>query len=89
MLVLISYSASGCGETIIDSAKMEAAVKANMEKSQHQKVTSVDCPSGQKVETGATFTCTIEFSNGKSATSTWKIRNEEADVDIVGFKENE
>lgn len=89
MLVLISYSASGCGETIIDSAKMEAAVKANMEKSQHQKVTSVDCPSGQKVETGATFTCTIEFSNGKSATSTWKIRNEEADVDIVGFEKNE
>ena len=55
----------------------------------HQKVTSVNCPSDQKVETGAKFTCTIEFSNGKHATSTWKIRNKEADVDLVGFKQTE
>ncbi len=68
---------------------MEAAVKSNVERSLDQKVTSVDCPSDQKVETGATFNCTIEFSNGKHATSTWKIRNEEADVDIVDFKKTE
>ncbi len=74
---------------MIDSAKLEATIKSNVERSLHQKVTSVNCPSDQKVETGATFTCTIEFSNGKHATSTWKIRNKEADVDLVGFKQTE
>jgi Domain of unknown function (DUF4333) len=89
MLVLLALTASGCASTVIDSAKMEAAVKSNVERSLHQKVTSVDCPSDQKVETGAKFVCAIEFSNGKHATSTWKIRNEEADVDLVGFKKTE
>lgn len=89
MLVLAAFSASGCASTVIDSAKMEAAVKANMERSQHQKVASVDCPSDQKVQTGAKFVCTIEFSNGTHATSTWEIRNKDADVKIVGFKKSE
>lgn len=74
---------------MIDSAKLEATIKSNVERSLHQKVTSVDCPSDQQVETGAKFSCTIEFSNGKQATSTWKIRNKEADVDLVGFEKTE
>lgn len=89
MLVLVAFSASGCAGTVIDSAKLEATIKSNVERSLHQKVTSVDCPSDQKVDPGATFSCTIEFSNGKHATSTWKIRNKEADVDLVGFKKSE
>ena len=89
MLFLVALSASGCASTVIDSAKLEATIKSNMERSLHQKVASVDCPSDQKVETGANFTCTIEFSNGKHATSTWKIRNKEADVKLVGFKKTE
>lgn len=86
MILLAALSASGCGETVVNSEKMEAAVKANVERSLHQKVASVACPSDQKVEPGVTFTCTIEFSDGEHATSTWKIRNKEADVDIVGFE---
>lgn len=89
MLLLVALTASGCAGTVIDSAKLEATIKSNVERSLHQKVTSVNCPSDQKVETGAKFTCTIEFSNGKHATSTWKIRNKEADVDLVGFKQTE
>ncbi len=83
------FFASGCGETVIDSAKLEDTIKANVERSLHEKVTSVDCPSDQKVEVGKTFTCTIEFSNGKHATSTWKIRNKEADVSLIGFEKTE
>jgi hypothetical protein len=85
----VAFFASGCGETVIDSAKLEDTISANVEKSLHEKVTSVDCPSHQKVEPGSTFTCTIEFSNGKHATSTWKIRNEEADVSLIGFEKTE
>lgn len=74
---------------MIDSAKLEATIKSNVERSRHEKVTAVDCPSGQQVEPGAKFNCTIEFSSGKHAISTWRIRNKEADVDLVGFKETE
>ena len=35
---------------------------------------------------GATFSCTVDFSDGKHATVTLKIRNKDADTDLVGFK---
>ncbi len=89
LALALAFAALGCGDTIIDRTKTEDAIKANVERSLNQKVASVECPSDQKVETGKTFTCTIEFSNGDHATSTWKIRNQEADVDIVGFKKTE
>lgn len=89
LVLALAFAALGCGDTIIDSGKTEDTIKANVERSLKQKVASVECPTEQKVEPGKTFTCTIEFSNGDHATSTWKIRNEEADVDIVGFKKTE
>jgi predicted ATP-binding protein involved in virulence len=71
---------------VIDASKAEGAIQTNLERSLHEKVTSVVCPSGQKVEPGNEFTCTIDFANGKHATVTLKIRNKEADTDEVGFK---
>jgi hypothetical protein len=71
---------------VIDASKAEGAIQANLERSLHEKVTSVVCPSGQKVEAGNEFTCTIDFSNGKHATVKLKIRNQEADTDMFGFK---
>jgi hypothetical protein len=73
---------------VIDASKAEGAIQTNLERSLHEKVTSVVCPSDQKVEVGNEFTCTIDFSNGKHATVTLKIRNQEADTDMVGFKYN-
>lgn len=81
--------ASGCGGTTIDSSKAEGAIQTNMERSLHEKVTTVDCPSGQEVEVGATFSCVVHFSDGKQATVKLKIRNKEADTSLVGFKRNE
>ncbi len=72
---------------MIDASKAEGAIQTNLERSRHEKVSSVVCPSGQKVEVGKEFNCTIDFANGKHATVTLKIRNEEADTDVVGFKE--
>ncbi len=77
---------SGCGETVIDDKKSEGAIQSSLEKSLHEKITSVDCPSGQKVEAGKTFTCEVNFSQGKQATATLKILNKEADVSLVGLK---
>jgi Domain of unknown function (DUF4333) len=85
-LLAIAAAAAGCGGTVIDASKAEGAVQADLEKTLHEKITSVDCPSDQKVEAGQTFTCTVSFSDGKQATTTLKIRDKDADVSIVGLK---
>ena len=87
-ILIAGLAVAGCGETVIDSAKTEDAIEANLENSLHEKISSVDCPSDQKVEPGATFTCTVDFTNGKQATATLKIRNKDADVSLVGLKPN-
>jgi hypothetical protein len=87
-LLAVAFAVAGCGETVIDDVKAEGAIKSSLEKSLHEKITAVDCPSDQKVEAGKTFTCTVDFSNGKQATATLKIRNEDADVSLVGLKPN-
>jgi uncharacterized protein DUF4333 len=85
-LLVIAFAAAGCGETVIDDVKAEGAIKSNLEKALHEKITNVDCPSNQKVETGKTFGCAVKFSDGKRATATLKILNKEADVSLVGLK---
>jgi hypothetical protein len=78
--------ASGCGETVIDPVKAEDTIQASLEKSLHEKIKSVDCPSDVKVEAGKAFTCTVDFSKGSQEIATLKIRNEEADVSLVGLE---
>lgn len=85
-LLAIALAAAGCGETLIDSTKTEETIQSNFEKALHEKISSVECPSDQKVEAGQTFTCTVNFSDGKQTTATWKIRNQNADVSLVGLK---
>jgi hypothetical protein len=85
-LSAIAFAAVGCGETVIDSTKAEEATKASLEDSLHEKIASVDCPSGQKVEPGTSFSCTVDFSNGEKEAATLKIRNKEADISIVGLE---
>lgn len=92
VVVAISLAGSlllaGCGDTVIDPAKTEDAVQADLETNFHEKIKVVDCPSDQKVEAGSTFTCTVEYADGEQATATLKIRNEDADVSFVGLKTN-
>jgi hypothetical protein len=76
----------GCGETVIDSAKTEDALQHNLETSLKKKVTAVDCPSDQKVEPKATFTCTVELQDGKTEIATLKILNNDADVSVIGLR---
>jgi threonine dehydrogenase-like Zn-dependent dehydrogenase len=85
-LVVAGILVVGCGDTVIDNTKAEDAIQRNLESSLHRKVSSVSCPSDQKVDPGATFTCTIDFSGGKQAVATLKIINKDADVSLVGLK---
>lgn len=73
---------AGCGDTVIDSKSTEETLQASLEKSLHEKITSVDCPSDVKIEPGKTFTCEVNFPKGKQATATLKIRNKDADISI-------
>jgi major membrane immunogen (membrane-anchored lipoprotein) len=79
---------AGCGDTVIDYTKTEDAIQSDLEKSLHEKITSVDCPADVKVEAGKTFNCTVDYADGKRAIATLKIRNEDADVSFVGLKSN-
>lgn len=85
-LALAALLATGCGGTVIDSAKTEAAIEENLEKSVGQKVSSVECPSGVEVDAGKTFDCTVSLKSGKSETAVLKILNSDADVEVSELK---
>jgi NAD(P)H-hydrate repair Nnr-like enzyme with NAD(P)H-hydrate epimerase domain len=85
-LALAVLLAAGCGETVIDDAKTEAAIEENLQKSVGQKVSSVDCPSGVEVKTDKTFDCTVSLAGGKEETATLKILNSDADVEVTDLK---
>ena len=88
VLVVAGVLVVGCGDTVIDNTKAEDAIQRNLESSLHHSVTSVSCPSNQKVDPGTTFACTVDFAGGKQAVATLKILNKDADVSIVGLKAN-
>jgi uncharacterized protein DUF4333 len=79
---------AGCGETVIDDAKTEAAIEASLKRSTGQKVSSVECPSGVEVEAGKTFECTVELAGGEGETATLKIINSDADVEVTDLQAN-
>ena len=87
-LAIAVFVAVGCGETVIDSAKTEAAIEQNLENSVGQKINSVDCPSGVEVKAGTTFDCTVNMAGGKQETATLKIINSDADVEVTNLKAN-
>jgi NAD(P)H-hydrate repair Nnr-like enzyme with NAD(P)H-hydrate epimerase domain len=85
-LLAVAFLAVGCGETVIDDVKTEAAIEENLQNSVGQKVSSVDCPSGVEVEAGKTFDCTVKLADGKQETATLKIINEDADVEVTDLQ---
>jgi Domain of unknown function (DUF4333) len=87
-VLAVALLASGCGDTVIDQTKAEEATQASLEKSLREKISAVECPSGQKVEAGETFDCTVRFPGGEHATAQLRILNKDADVRIVGLETN-
>ena len=82
-LLAAAVFAAGCGDTVIDATKTEEALQANLSRSLEEKVSAVECPSSQKVEAGATFTCKVKLPQGKEETATLKILNQDADVSVI------
>jgi Domain of unknown function (DUF4333) len=84
-LLIGAVALYGCG-TVVDRAKLQDTVQASLEKSIHEKIKSVECPSDQSVDPGATFNCTVIFSDDRREVATLKIRNKDADISMVGLK---
>lgn len=85
-LVAVAVLAVGCGETVIDSAKMEDQLKASLSNSLGEKVVSADCPSGIEVEKGTTFDCQIKPAKGAEQVATIEIRNQNADTSVINLR---
>jgi NAD(P)H-hydrate repair Nnr-like enzyme with NAD(P)H-hydrate epimerase domain len=85
-LALAALTAAGCGETVIDDSKTEAAIEQNLESSLGKKVSAVECPSGVEVEAGASFDCAVTLTGGKEETASLKIINDDADVEVTGLQ---
>jgi hypothetical protein len=77
----------GCG-TVVDHEKLQDTIQASLENSVHEKINSVDCPSDVSVDPGATFTCDVIFSDNRREIATLKIRNQDADISMIGLKPN-
>jgi hypothetical protein len=86
VLVGAAIAVLGCGETVLDSAKMEDQLKASLSNSIGEKVASVDCPSGVKVEKGTTFECTVKPEKGAEQVATVEIRNQNADTSVINLR---
>ena len=84
-LLVGAAALAGCG-TVIDREKLQDTVQASLEDSIHEKIKKVECPSDQSVDPGATFTCDVIFSDDRREVATLKIRNNDADISMVGLK---
>jgi hypothetical protein len=84
-LLLALFALYGCG-TVVDQEKLQDTVQASLEDSIHEKIKKVECPSDLSVDPGATFTCDVIFSDDRREVATLEIRNEDADISMIGLK---
>jgi Domain of unknown function (DUF4333) len=88
-LALAVFLAPGCGGTVLDAASTEDQIEAEVEKTQGEKVSSVDCPSDVEIEPKTTFACTVRLANGDTETATLLIRDEDANLSFLKLQPDE
>lgn len=77
--------AVGCGGTVIDATGMEETVQEYLEKSLHEDVKSVDCPSDQPPDPGLVISCDVTLEGGKAKVATVEVTNKDADFRIKQY----
>jgi hypothetical protein len=85
-LLAAALLVAGCGETVIDSTKLEEQLQASLSNSQGEKISAVDCPSDVEVEKGTTFKCSIKAEKGAEQVATIEIRNQNADTSVIDLR---
>ncbi|MGZ8666844.1 MAG: DUF4333 domain-containing protein [Solirubrobacterales bacterium] len=84
-ILVAALTLCSCGATVIDDAKAEDQIKANVEHNAGIKV-SVECPTGVEVSPGRTFSCTVTTRNGRQAKAVMRILNSDADVHFIALR---
>ncbi len=75
-----SFAAVGCGETVIDSGKVEKSIGRTVIDQAGVRVKSVSCPENPKAKKGATFTCTVVGKDGTKGEAVVTQRDDEGNV---------
>jgi hypothetical protein len=83
------FAVTGCGETVIDGKKTEELLEAELPKATGKKVSSVECPSGVEVKAGSKFSCTVKLQGGETRTATLEIRDDKANISLIGLSGSE
>lgn len=64
-LTALALGLTGClGSSKVNDGKLEAQIKAQVVE-KGGSASSVDCPSGEKLEKGRSFTCTLRTARGE------------------------
>ena len=66
-LVLMAAAGSGCGESRLDTDRVESAIRGGITRQTGVKVDTVRCPDEVKARKGDTFSCLARASNGRRA----------------------
>jgi hypothetical protein len=79
--VALALTFAACGEETIDADQLEDAIASEAEsdlEGSDLTVSSVTCPDDIKSETGEPFECTLELSDGLSATAKGEVTDGDA-----------
>ena len=68
---------AGCTNTEIDSEKAESFVRDNV-----PGAFTAECPDGVEANKGETFECRVDYADGRRATVTVRIRDDDGRVSI-------
>jgi hypothetical protein len=82
---LLGLLVAGCGGTSLDSSGLETEVAEYARKSLHERVESVDCPSGEPVEKGRVLKCVVRLKGGGSKVAAMEIIDKKADVRVKHY----
>jgi hypothetical protein len=86
MAVVAMLALAGCGGTVVDSTAMSEDLKSTyLEKSLHESVKSVDCPSNQSVDPGRIINCDVTLQGGAHKVLTVEITTKEADYRVKHY----
>jgi hypothetical protein len=76
---------AGCGGTALDAVSLEEEVTEYVEKSLHEDVKSVDCPSGEPVDPGRVVKCEVVLKGGAKKVAEIEITDKKADLRVKHY----
>lgn len=86
LCLLMGISGAGCGDKVVDHVKAEEEVEARVEAALKVDIRSTSCPEGQHVVAKRTFRCLVVAGSGEELEVRVLIRNQQADLRIVGVR---